>query len=76
MHPHPVCLTERSPLVAELAGTCCANCGAMLTLHQPIVEQADRFLGTCDECKAWYVSSRRPVGLVRIPLPEPIVLFP
>ena len=71
----PACLNECRSLVTEVFGSCCENCGAMLTLHQPDLDQSDRFLGTCDECKAWYVWSRRPPGLVHIPLPEPLVLY-
>ena len=41
---------------------CCERCGAVLTLHQPNIDQADRLLGTCDECKSWYVTSRRANG--------------
>lgn len=33
----------------------CRKCGSDLTLHQPDTEMPERILGTCDECKTWYV---------------------
>ncbi len=33
----------------------CRICGCDLTLHQPDPEMPERILGTCDECKAWYL---------------------
>jgi hypothetical protein len=74
MDSHPAVLNRCWSFVTEVAGSCCEKCGAMLTLYQPDVDQPSRLLGTCDECKSWYVCSRRPVGLVYIPLPEPQVL--
>ena len=33
----------------------CRKCGSDLTLHQPDTERPERILGTCNECKAWYL---------------------
>ena len=43
-------------LAADQVATCCPNCEAPLTLHQPDLELPDRLLATCDECKSWYLS--------------------
>lgn len=61
----------------------CRKCGSDLTLHQPDPEMPDRILGTCDECKAWYLfdgdSERVEIaprqtgkGEVVIPKPSPV----
>src|SRR5271166_1350535 len=47
--------TEGAPLV-------CRTCWSDLILHQPDPEMPERILGTCDECKTWYLSWRPPVG--------------
>jgi hypothetical protein len=33
----------------------CANCQTPLDRHQPDIEQPDRLLGTCCECRCWYL---------------------
>jgi hypothetical protein len=33
----------------------CQECDGRLTLHQPDVNLADRFVGTCPRCQAWYL---------------------
>ena len=35
----------------------CPRCEGSLSFHQPDIEVPDRLLATCDDCKAWYVSS-------------------
>ena len=35
--------------------TPCPQCGEGLTLHQPDEALPDRLLGTCDECKGWFL---------------------
>jgi hypothetical protein len=39
---------EGSPLV-------CRRCASDLTLHQPDPEMPERLLGTCGDCKTWYL---------------------
>lgn len=52
---------------AKLAG--CPSCGAGLVLHQPDLDLANRLLGTCEECKAWFVvdGQLRLVSEVSVP---------
>jgi uncharacterized protein YbaR (Trm112 family) len=38
-----------------LAGTSCPCCPDNLVVHQPDPEMPDRLLGTCEECKSWYL---------------------
>ena len=33
----------------------CRACGSDLSLHQPDPEMPERILGTCEECKTWYL---------------------
>lgn len=33
----------------------CSRCGSSLRLHQPDEQLADRLVGTCSECLAWYL---------------------
>ena len=33
----------------------CLDCHTELLLHQPDPELPDRLLGTCDECKSWFL---------------------
>ena len=32
----------------------CRDCGAGLDIHQPNPNQPDQFLGTCNDCGAWF----------------------
>jgi len=41
---------------ADQVATCCPQCEAQLTFHQPDPELPDRLLATCDECKSWYLA--------------------
>lgn len=43
------------PDSTESDALACRKCGSDLTLHQPDSEMPERILGTCDECKAWYL---------------------
>ena len=71
--------TEGAPLV-------CRTCWSDLILHQPDPEMPERILGTCDECKTWYlfdgdlecveIAPRRTgQGEVRIPNPSPVLSY-
>jgi hypothetical protein len=33
----------------------CPKCGRALDLHQPDMDLPDRNLGTCGDCKAWFL---------------------
>ena len=35
--------------------THCENCGCELQLHQPDPDLPERLLGTCQECKSWFL---------------------
>jgi hypothetical protein len=35
--------------------TPCQNCGCELQLHQPDPDLPKRLLGTCEECKSWFL---------------------
>ena len=43
------------PESTESDALLCRNCGSDLDLHQPDLEMPERILGTCDECKTWYL---------------------
>jgi len=71
--------TEGAPMV-------CRTCWSDLILHQPDPEMPERILGTCDECKTWYlvdgdleyveIAPRRTgQGKVRIPNPSPVLSY-
>jgi hypothetical protein len=45
---------------------CCSECEFSLTLHQPDPELPDRFIATCDECKAWYLATSEGSSLTKI----------
>jgi hypothetical protein len=49
--------------------TACPNCEARLILHQPDPELDDRLLGTCDDCKEWYLVDGE--GQITHALPRP-----
>jgi hypothetical protein len=38
--------------IAELE---CTKCSAILEIHQPDEQLAGRLLGTCPDCRAWYL---------------------
>ena len=46
----------------------CLFCENLLTLHQPDEELADRLLGTCYACKAWFLTNFE--GTVLVPIPD------
>jgi hypothetical protein len=47
----------------------CPQCGHALALHQPDPELPDRLLGTCEECKSWYLTN--PRGTTLSPVHQP-----
>jgi len=49
---HPFTL-ETGRVEAVFPG--CRNCGEYLDLHQPDCDLPNRLLGTCGNCKTWYL---------------------
>jgi hypothetical protein len=45
----------------------CPACRDHLFLHQPDEECPDRLLGTCDECRAWFLIDAAGKVMVRLP---------
>ena len=43
------------PCPQDATWVCCLSCGAPLELHQPVAEEPQRFVGTCDACGRWYL---------------------
>lgn len=75
------------PDSTESDALACRNCGSDLGLHQPDPEMPERILGTCDECKTWYlfvgdlecieIAPRRTGrGEVHVPSPSPVMSVP
>jgi hypothetical protein len=59
----------------EVPAPWCTVCREMLDLHQPDVDQPNRFLATCGNCGAWHLLEQPEAGgrsfLARLPeLPE------
>ena len=48
----------------------CPACRDYLFLHQPDEECPDRLLGTCDECRAWFLIDAAGKVMVRLPNEE------
>jgi hypothetical protein len=44
----------------------CPECGSVLALHQPDETLAHRLLGTCPECKTWFVTDSAKRSWVRL----------
>lgn len=70
LNTYPAVLNRSRTVATTVLSSICEKCGTPLTLHQPNVDQADRLLGTCEECKSWYVTSGWPMRLVYLPLPD------
>lgn len=52
---------------------CCPKCEERLALHQPDPELDDRLLGTCGECKTWYLLDGRGEFTHRLPSPNELI---
>ena len=50
----PVDGSSLSPIPLRRSSAC-RTCWSDLILHQPDPEMPERILGTCDECKTWYL---------------------
>jgi hypothetical protein len=53
----------------------CPACRDHLFLHQPDEERPDRLLGTCDECRAWFLIDAAEKVMVRLPDEEELRAF-
>jgi hypothetical protein len=42
----------------------CPRCGADLSLHQPDLDQPQRLLATCPECRSWYLVDAKACALI------------
>ena len=51
----------------DRTGVRCPACRDYLFLHQPDEECPDRLLGTCDECRAWFLIDAAGKVMVRLP---------
>src|SRR5262245_1295201 len=55
-------------LVADdAAGLVSPQCHAYLLIHQPDLHWPDRLLGTCSECRTWFLISAATGVIVRLP---------
>jgi hypothetical protein len=45
----------------------CPHCEDPLDLHQPDSAQPDRLLGTCPDCRAWFLIAPQARLMVRLP---------
>jgi len=50
------------PLVVQ-----CATCHESLVLHQPDEDLPDRLLGTCPECRTWFLIDCDAEVMVKLP---------
>jgi hypothetical protein len=68
MNPAEARLSSAQPVAApaELAWTTCQVCLGSLELHQPDFDTPTRMLGTCPDCKAWFVLDADRDTIVRI----------
>ncbi len=48
----------------------CPSCLDDLTVHQPDQQSPDRLLGTCEECRAWFLIDTDGGIMVRLPSVE------
>ncbi len=39
----------------EITALACQRCGSDLALHQPDPQMPERILGTCGDCKSWFL---------------------
>ena len=54
----------------DAAGMACPRCHACLSIHQPDQELPDRLLGTCDECRTWFLINAASGVIVQLPSEE------
>ena len=51
----PVVKLMTSKYPAIIQNDECPGCGGDIELHQPDIELPNRLLGTCQDCKTWYL---------------------
>ena len=59
-----------SACVGCLDLTPCQNCHTGLVVHQPDPDLPGRLIGTCDECKAWFLIDAAEGVIVPLPCEE------
>ena len=45
----------------------CARCQSDLVVHLPDPQTPDRLLGTCPDCKSWFLIDARGLRMTRVP---------
>jgi hypothetical protein len=55
-------VASTQPSAENATWVSCLNCGAPLEIHQPDVEEPQRFIGTCEQCRHWYVLYWSPLA--------------
>jgi uncharacterized protein YbaR (Trm112 family) len=45
----------------------CPGCGDSLTVHQPDENLPDRLLGTCPDCRTWFLIDGATEVMVKLP---------
>src|SRR5215471_14675520 len=58
---------HRHPLADDATGMACPRCHAYLLIHQPDQQLPDRLLGTCYECRTWFLINATAGVIVRLP---------
>ena len=53
--------------IGTTATISCTGCGEVLDLHQPDVEQPDRLLGICPECRTWFLIDHEAHMMLALP---------
>jgi hypothetical protein len=48
---------------ADQLATCCPECEAELSLHQPDPQLPNQLLATCGKCKSWYLTDSQGEAL-------------
>src|SRR5215831_3941629 len=63
-------LIHSNPVADDAAGMACPRCHAYLSIHQPDQELPDRLLGTCEDCRSWFLINAASGVIVRLPSEE------
>lgn len=66
--PHAGTRSDRDR--TDIPETRCPGCGTDLDLHQPDPHLPDRLLGTCPECKSWFVIDLAAGAMAPVPAAE------
>jgi hypothetical protein len=49
------------------AGSACPVCEGVLAIHQPDEQSPERLLGTCMECRSWFLIDEAGALMLRLP---------